>query len=246
MDRQGDRRGRDYIYQEEYLVKFGIISDLHLEFDRVGDQYAFPIEDDVFYLCAGDIHPYEEMRKYFYKQFNDNILFVDGNHDFYHGSFTYNLSDDALKIRTLPNGLVVAGATLWTNLSNPYDWYIYTRTMSDYRFINELSKEAYNMAHKKHLDFLLGSGADIIVTHHCPSRHSIHEKYINEKSNVGFTTDLTDVILNLEKPPKLWVHGHTHETFDYMIGSTRVICHPKGYPGERTHYNTYKPKIMEI
>jgi hypothetical protein len=153
--------------------------------------------------------------------------------------------DDELKTHTLSNGMTVAGATLWTDLSEQYNWYIYTRTLVDYGYIHGLNKFDYNETHQKHLNFLLNSGADIIVSHHCPSRHSIHEKYANEKSNVGFTTDLTDVILNMKKPPRLWVHGHTHESFDYMIGSTRVICHPRGYPNERDHYKTYTPMIME-
>jgi Icc-related predicted phosphoesterase len=142
--------------------------------------------------------------------------------------------------------MTVAGATLWTDLSNLYDWYIYTRSLVDAHHIKGLNKDDYNIAHQKHLKFLLESNADIIVSHHCPSRFSVHPKYADEKSNVGFTTDLTDVILAMENPPKLWVHGHTHESFDYMIGSTRVICHPRGYPREREHYTTYEPMILEI
>ena len=37
--------------------------------------------------------------------------------------------------------------------------------------------------------------------------------------------------------PVLWVHGHVHRKADYMIGSTRVICNPKGYPGENTGFD---------
>ncbi len=29
----------------------------------------------------------------------------------------------------------------------------------------------------------------------------------------------------------LWIHGHTHDSFDYFIGGTRVICNPRGYFG---------------
>ncbi len=28
---------------------------------------------------------------------------------------------------------------------------------------------------------------------------------------------------------ELWVHGHTHYSFDYMVGNCRVICNPRGY-----------------
>jgi len=33
----------------------------------------------------------------------------------------------------------------------------------------------------------------------------------------------------LEHQPRLWIHGHTHESFDYKIGKTRVVCNPRGY-----------------
>ena len=39
--------------------------------------------------------------------------------------------------------------------------------------------------------------------------------------------------LIIEMQPRLWVHGHTHEIFDYYIGTTRVLCNPRGYPHER-------------
>jgi hypothetical protein len=29
--------------------------------------------------------------------------------------------------------------------------------------------------------------------------------------------------------PALWVHGHTHDSLDYRIGDTRIICNPFGY-----------------
>jgi Icc-related predicted phosphoesterase len=32
--------------------------------------------------------------------------------------------------------------------------------------------------------------------------------------------------------PTLWVHGHTHEAFDYRINDTRVIVNPRAYPNE--------------
>ena len=31
------------------------------------------------------------------------------------------------------------------------------------------------------------------------------------------------------KQPSLWLHGHTHESFDYNIKNTRVVCNPRGY-----------------
>ena len=27
----------------------------------------------------------------------------------------------------------------------------------------------------------------------------------------------------------LWIHGHTHDSFDYSVKGTRVLCNPRGY-----------------
>ena len=36
---------------------------------------------------------------------------------------------------------------------------------------------------------------------------------------------------------QLWVHGHTHDTFDYAIRGTRVICNPRGYAKDGVNEN---------
>jgi len=28
---------------------------------------------------------------------------------------------------------------------------------------------------------------------------------------------------------RLWIHGHTHDSFDYVLNGTRVVCNPRGY-----------------
>ena len=30
-------------------------------------------------------------------------------------------------------------------------------------------------------------------------------------------------------PVSLWIHGHTHESFDYTVKGTRIVCNPRGY-----------------
>ena len=27
----------------------------------------------------------------------------------------------------------------------------------------------------------------------------------------------------------LWIHGHTHDVFDYRVQGARVVCNPRGY-----------------
>ena len=64
--------------------------------------------------------------------------------------------------------------------------------------------------------------------------------------NDFFATELSYKILDMKKPPKLIVHGHTHDACDYMIGETRVVCHPRGYPNEQPWYKDYQPLMIEV
>ena len=43
-----------------------------------------------------------------------------------------------------------------------------------------------------------------------------------------------------EYQPILWIHGHTHDPFDYELFATRVVCNPRGYPGEHLR-NGFRP-----
>ena len=69
----------------------------------------------------------------------------------------------------------------------------------------------------------------VVVGHHAPSRLSTHGKYAADVvMNGGYSSSLDDYILD-HPQIRLWTHGHTHYPFDYMIGSTRVVCNPRGY-----------------
>jgi Icc-related predicted phosphoesterase len=66
----------------------------------------------------------------------------------------------------------------------------------------------------------------VVVTHHLPHRRSIHPKYNGSDLNPSFASDLSDL---MGPPVSLWIHGHTHESFDYVVNGTRVVCNPCGY-----------------
>lgn len=86
----------------------------------------------------------------------------------------------------------------------------------------------------------------IVVGHHSPSYKSCAPRYINDKyTNGGFHTELSDFIL--DRPQiKLWIHGHTHDEFDYTIGDCRVVCNPRGYLGYESRANKFELKTIEI
>lgn len=86
----------------------------------------------------------------------------------------------------------------------------------------------------------------VIIGHHAPSKQSIFWKYQDEHlMNGGFVSDLSNFILKYPQI-KLWIHGHTHNEFDYMIGQTRVICNPRGYKGYELRADEFQLKYIEI
>lgn len=101
----------------------------------------------------------------------------------------------------------------------------------------------------KELDAVLekhGNMPTVVVGHHAPSKASTHPRYKNEViMNGAYSTNLDNFILD-RRQIKLWTHGHTHEDFDYMIGTTRVVCNPRGYDGYEERADNFKLKYVEI
>jgi hypothetical protein len=90
------------------------------------------------------------------------------------------------------------------------------------------------------------AGRYVVVGHHSPSRLSTHPKYQGQFiMNGGYSSQLDDFIQ--DRPQiKLWTHGHTHEDFDYQIGSCRILCNPRGYINYEERADTWRLKTVEV
>jgi predicted phosphodiesterase len=75
------------------------------------------------------------------------------------------------------------------------------------------------------------AGQTIVVTHHAPHRLSLAERYAEDRVSAGFVNHLPELV---RAPVALWIHGHTHTSFDYVVDGTRVVCNPRGYFDRRT------------
>lgn len=188
-----------------------------------------------------------------------HVIYIAGNHEFYHGKFhksieylrnecakhsnIYFLENDHITI----DQFIFVGGTLWTDLNrgDPITMYSIKDMMNDYKMIRNdrtgYSKitplDTFNR-HKTTLEFFkttIDSNNDksiVVVGHHGPSFQSVHEQYRGfYQMNGAYQSELSEFIL--QRPQiKLWVHGHTHHPFDYMIGGTRIVCNPRGYHNE--------------
>jgi hypothetical protein len=262
-------------------MKIKLISDIHLEF---GDIEIYNEQNCDVLILSGDIMVAQDLHDYpadylnkkntfgarqnaailyrnFLKRCSDrfpHVIFVAGNHEYYHGKFpdaidylreecavypnVYFLEMDAKQIEDV----IFVGCTLWTDMNkgDPITLYSVSDMMNDYRIIRNsqrnyarlrpqdtVNKHHDHVAYIKHVVENDPSKKYVVVGHHSPSKLSTHEMYKGERiQNGAFSSDLSEFILD-HPQIKLWTHGHTHHAFDYVIGETRVVCNPRGYEG---------------
>ena len=240
-------------------MRLHILSDLHLEFSPYGDDLE-PVQADVVVL-AGDINNGALGVKWAAKRFADQpVIYVPGNHEFY-GQHSIARALDAMhkaaqdtNVHVLDNETVVIdgvrflGATLWTdfNLFGAHEAAVRARReamlfLRDLSVIGRFNLREWAERHARSRMFLNEQlaiehhGSTVVVTHHAPSRQSIHPRFAGSALNACFVSDLER--LASASRPQLWIHGHTHDSFDYRIDGTRVICNPRGYSKDGVNEN---------
>lgn len=244
-------------------MKIALMSDIHLEFGTYRPRNE---EGADVLILAGDITTRDFYPEFFQQAGEEfpHVLYVLGNHEYYSQRFEevegifrkYLPSNVHLLNReffTLEDVLFL-GATLWTPLrNNPIVKQRITDKMSDFRIIRygsgKFTADAHIAEHQKDMAFLSSSmqkGSKIVViTHHTPTMGSCSEHYRDEHIvNAAFHNDLEEFILD-HPQIRVWCHGHTHHACDYMVGSTRVLCKPRGYAGYE-HTIGYKPIYFNI
>ena len=234
-------------------MKLNVLSDLHLGRGVI----EMPRTDADIVILAGDIaRPPEAIA--WASQLRKPALYVPGNHEFYGGSIDGTvaelrrlatgtnvciLDDDAIVV----DGVRFLGSTLWT------DFMLFgegagratamregQRFMRDFTHIRRRDDSdaiftpadaaALFEAHARWLTAKFTepfTGPTVVVTHHAPSRRSIHPRFADSPVNACFVSDAERLIDGSRA--FLWIHGHTHDSFDYTVSGTRVVCNPRGY-----------------
>lgn len=234
------------------VMKLHVLSDLHTEFA----DFSPPGTDADVVVLAGDIGVGLDGIEWATRRFSEvPVIYVPGNHEFYHHDIgltdelkvaapanIHVLNNDTLEL----DGIRFLGSTLWTDFKlygEGEAWFARQCAkwlMADFalikngnrRFTPEDSVELHHASKRWLVSELERSfeGPTVVVTHHLPASASVAKRYANDPLNPAFASRLENVI---EKHrPELWIHGHTHVPCDYKQFDTRIVCNPRGYPGE--------------
>ena len=68
----------------------------------------------------------------------------------------------------------------------------------------------------------------VVVTHHAPSLQSSHPRFKGEAMNFAYAEPMESL---MAAGVTLWIHGHCHDSSDYMVDNCRVVANPYGYHG---------------
>lgn len=248
-------------------MKILVQSDQHLEMYPLDFEWA-PPEADVF-VCAGDLtRGCADGVRWLSENVAPSTpaIYTAGNHEFYRNSLVEGLAEGIAEsklhadVHFLENDIKVVGGvrfvgcTLWTDFAVEGQQSLAAShakdAMTDYK-VTSFKKKPYERLLPRHtqarhyqsrsfLEAALGmpfDGKTVVVTHHAPHRLSIHERFRGDLLTAAFCSDLEEVI-EIGRPA-LWIHGHMHDSFDYIVGETRVVCNPRGYGDENRGFQRW-------
>ncbi|HUH93082.1 MAG TPA: metallophosphoesterase [Casimicrobiaceae bacterium] len=234
-------------------MKLHVLSDVHLNVGALEP----PSTDADAVVVAGDVaRPNEAIA--WVVRFAKPVFYVAGNHEFYGGSIPGTITElkrlcAGSNVRVLDNdeaffrGVRFLGTTLWSDfrlfgagekraaaigeaqrLIRDFDR-IRLRD-DDQRLFTPADSTALFDDQAGWLERKLAephAGPTVVITHHAPSPRSIHPRFADSLLNPCFVSD-AERLLDGGRAG-LWIHGHTHDSFDYVVNGTRVVCNPRGY-----------------
>lgn len=248
-------------------MKLFIGSDYHLEIlpPHLRNQYFFGEDcvgrevrknkDDIVFVMAGDLNTAKDP-KYFDPLFAfGDAVYTTGNHEYWGADIMH--VDEALApdVReAIIENVTFLTCPLFSDpeplceklpdfqrikfLGGPF-------TLDMHKALHKKNVEALKIAYAKHKKHTPDNKL-VVVTHFLPLPDSISLRWKGDKYTSYFHTDLTDLVNELNAD--LWVHGHTHDSLDYIAanGKTRVICNPYGYPEHDVNPEYNSNLIVEI
>ena len=239
-------------------MKLRVISDLHLESAALS--YT-PGDEDVL-VMAGDISSNIGMYKEFIEEINIPIVVIPGNHEFYGHEFNSHLSklrDVGYlynEVKVIDDVHFICG-TGWTDFElegnsgrakynaatyiNDFRRIRYNDGSGHYRNWKTYDCRKYCMRYKNFMRKALletEGKKRIVVSHFLPLKECISPQYADSEVNAYFASNMSE----FTKQVPLYIHGHTHDSLDFMHEGTRILCNPRGYGNE--NMKNFNPNLI--
>lgn len=242
-------------------MRIALLSDIHLSVNAI----PFPDVDADIVVLAGDIaRPAAAIE--WARSCPAPVVYVAGNHEFYGSDLisTYeqlNRLAQGTQIHVLErsehvhNGVRFLGCTLWSDYrlfdaeeDRAQSIDLATKLVRDFSrikispdFPDLFSPAISQLVFLQTVAWLEEcftrdrTTPTVVISHFAPTRQSISPLFERSPINPSFVSDLEDRIKDWQ--PALWLHGHTHGSFDYRVGNTRVVCNPRGYAKDGINEN---------
>jgi hypothetical protein len=177
------------------------------------------------------------------------------------------LLDDAV---TVIDDVRFIGSTLWSDFSARPGYVAFdtavrdaARLMNDYKFIKVGKGRSRDRirpgdtinAHKIARNFIEKAlaepfeGGTAVITHHAPSYRSLLGAGVQFAEMDWCYASNLEHLMTGENAPQIWMHGHVHANRDFVVGETRVVANPRGYPaalGQRENPDFDPAFVAEI
>jgi predicted phosphodiesterase len=264
------------------MIKTRLLSDLH----REGYNFKYNHYGEDMLILAGDITNKNRLHDFLdeiYDTIGHNlmpILFVPGNHEYYHGTFqevnSYfkNLEHPYPNFHFLNNSGVEIenvrffGGTMFT------DFLLYGETdrwfaehdakqyIADFKYIKinrptledlgayetwywtiQDHKNEYEKFNREfdHWVKINEGKKRVCISHFMPSEKCVHPRWEKSNLNSYFACNNENRVQLVD----LWICGHTHDSFNGMVGDTPLIINPRGY-GSENQLDFNEKLILEI
>lgn len=234
---------------------FTLISDMHVDFPQDKTPYD-KLENTV--VVAGDtgngLVGLKFLNKLRRKGFD--VWATEGNHEHYsnltqdrdHGDTTARFREEFPGQGFLFEGVpiilrngwyVVSDEVLWQNMMNDSKRSCLSRTE-----VNTLAWNNYNNIKQELESWKNFQYRGVVVTHTAPCEETLDPKFSGQFSNEWyFNPYMRQLLKEYSDQIQLWCHGHTHAYNEAEVYGVRVVCNPRGYPGENPDW---EPITLEV
>jgi Icc-related predicted phosphoesterase len=239
------------------IKNLGLINDLHLEGSNLelhnpGWDYLVIAGD-----LSADLKVMQHFFAY-HAPSDIPVIYVLGNHEYEgrrldstveqiremtrHFENVFVLDNESIQF----DGVKFIGSTLWSNfeldgLENKKEamkWakmsivdftYIFDKNETG-QYVSLTPEKMVKMNEEacRFLEFELKNnpypGSKVVVTHFAPHPNSVHIRHQGQQSSYWVNN-----LEHLMGFSDYWLHGHTHNSFNYEVEGTKVVCNPRGY-----------------